>query len=114
MAKKVLVLFEDLNNNRTEELQKLKELEEKLKEYSIPLVRDRNKEKEKDNEEGEEERKPVIDDDGFMLVTKKWLDYWFTLWMVVLCIDTGLLIYFNEEYFGIRINLELLFKPERY
>lgn len=71
MAKKVLVLFEDLNNNRTEELQKLKELEEKLKEYSIPLVRDRNKEKEKDNEEGEEERKPVIDDDGFMLVTKK-------------------------------------------
>jgi hypothetical protein len=60
-----------------DKLDKLRELDSKINNYSIPLVRKRDNDEVDDlNDKMEEveikeEKKPIVDDDGFMMVTKK-------------------------------------------
>lgn len=72
----VLELFEELQEGKLDRLAKLRELDSKISEYSIPLVRKRSNDpvgelgEQLEETQIREEKKPQIDDDGFMTVTK--------------------------------------------
>ncbi len=73
----ILELFGELQEGKTSRLDKLRELDSKISEYSIPLVRKREEDdpveqlgEQMAETELKEEKQPQIDDDGFMMVTK--------------------------------------------